>query len=81
MIAPSEPTDRDTLRLRNEFLSMPGLSVTVHQTARLLGVRLQHARDMLDVLERESFLVRDTDGLYRRPVIVAKRLENARRNL
>ena len=71
MIALSEPTDRDTLRLRSEFLSMPGLSVTVHQTARLVGVRLEHARDMLDLLERERFLVRDADGMYRRAVFVA----------
>ena len=60
------PIDRDALRLRNEFLEMPGLSVTVPQTARLFGVRLDHAADMLERLEREGFLMRDTDGAFRR---------------
>ena len=60
------PIDRDSLRLRNEFLEMPGLSVTVPQTARLFGVRLDHAIDMLERLEREGFLMRDPDGAFRR---------------
>ncbi|HZP49001.1 MAG TPA: hypothetical protein VFB07_10725 [Vicinamibacterales bacterium] len=60
------PIERDTLRLRNEFLELPGLSVTVPQIARLLGVRLQHAEDMLDQLAREGFLIVDAQGAYRR---------------
>jgi Mn-dependent DtxR family transcriptional regulator len=60
------PIDRDSLRLRNEFLEMPGLAVTVPQAARLFGVRLDHAAHMLDHLEREGFLTHDRDGAFRR---------------
>ena len=60
------PIDRDMLRLRNEFLEMPGLCVTVSQAARLSGVRTDHAADMLEALVREGFLFRDGDRTYRR---------------
>ena len=60
------PIDRDSLRLRNEFLELPGLSVTVPQAARLFGVRLERAALMLEQLEHEGFLHRDTHGTYRR---------------
>jgi len=66
MLTEAKPIERDTLRLRNEFLEMPGLAVTVPQTARLFGVRIDHAADMLDLLEREGFLMRDLHGSYRR---------------
>jgi len=61
------PIDRDTLRLRNEFLELPGLAVNVRQAARLFGVRLDHAASMLDQLVCEGFLMRDELGTYRRP--------------
>lgn len=61
------PIEQDMLRLRNEFIEMPGLTVTITQTARLFGVRLAHAADMLALLEREGFLTRDECGSYRRP--------------
>jgi DNA-binding IclR family transcriptional regulator len=66
MIALAEPTDLDTLRLRNEFLEMPGLSVTIPQAARLFGVRQDRAATMLGTLEHEGFLRHDKDGAYRR---------------
>jgi hypothetical protein len=66
MIALAEPTDLDTLRLRNEFLEMPGLSVTIPQAARLFGVRHDRAREMLGALEHEGFLIHDAHGAYRR---------------
>ena len=66
MVVFGYPTDLDALRLRNEFLSMPGLSLTVAQTARLLAIRLDHARGMLDELEHEGFLVCGASGEYRR---------------
>lgn len=67
VVTGAPPTDRDTLRLRHEFLEMPGLVVTVPQAARLFGVRLDHAADMLESLEHEGFLTRDARGSYRRP--------------
>ena len=66
MIAVSTPIDADTLRIRHEFLAMRGVRLTAPQTARLLGVSLNHAAEMLDVLEEEGFLIRTPDGQYRR---------------
>jgi hypothetical protein len=66
MIAVSAPIDADTLRIRHEFLAMPGMCLPVPQAARLLGVSLNHAAEMLDVLEEEGFLIRTPDGQYRR---------------
>ena len=60
------PIDRDALRLRNEFLELPGLAVSVPQAARLFGVRLERAERMLAQLEEEGFLRRDESGAYRR---------------
>jgi hypothetical protein len=62
------PVDADLLRLRNEFVAMPGLCLTVRQTARLLAVREPKARALLDALIAERFLVRNGGGLYRRVV-------------
>ena len=39
MIVAAPPTDLDSLRLRNEFLEMPELSISVSQVARMLGLR------------------------------------------
>ena len=36
----ARPVDGDLLRLRTEFLAMPGLCLTARQTARLLSVRV-----------------------------------------
>jgi hypothetical protein len=66
MIMLAEPTDLDALRLRNEFLALPGLKVTPAQTARLLGIRLDHAVAILSGLEHEQFLTHADDGSYRR---------------
>lgn len=66
MIVIGTPIERDMLRLRNEFLEMPGLAFTVPQAARLFGVRLDHAAEMLDALEHEGFLTRDEHGTYHR---------------
>ena len=62
MIAPAEPIDLDTLRLRSEFLDMPGLTITVAQAARLAGVRAARAAEILDLLADEGFLARDEQG-------------------
>lgn len=66
MIALSKPIDADTLRIRHEFLAMPGMRLAVPQAARLLGVSPAHAAEMLHVLEEEGFLVHAPDGQYRR---------------
>ena len=60
------PIERDALRLRSEFLEMPGLIITVPQAARLFGMRQDHAADILSLLEREGFLTHDGVGGYHR---------------
>ena len=62
----SAPVDADLLRLRNEFVAMPGLCLTVRQTARLLSVREPKARVLLDALVGEGLLFRAVSGLYTR---------------
>jgi hypothetical protein len=66
MFAVAAPIDADTLRMRHEFLAMPGMCLAVPQAARLLGISLSHAADMLDVMEQEGFLIHTADGQYRR---------------
>jgi Mn-dependent DtxR family transcriptional regulator len=45
---------------------MPGLTLTVSQTARLLDVRPWHAEELLAALESEGFLRRTRGGMFRR---------------
>ena len=66
MLTFADATDLDTLRLRGEFVAMPGLVINSAQVARLLGVRIQRATLILEALEREAFLVRMAGGSYRR---------------
>jgi hypothetical protein len=66
MIVAANPTDLDALRLRNEFLEMPGLSVSVPQVARMLGLRPEHAAAILETLASEKFLTQTPTGSYRR---------------
>jgi hypothetical protein len=66
MIASADPLDMDALRLRSEFLAMPGLIVNVPQVARMFGLRSEHAAAILETLASEMFLTRTASGAYRR---------------
>ena len=66
MISAAAPIEADILRLRHEFLSMPTLTLTVPQVARLLGVRIEYAADLLAALAAERLLTRIDSGAYRR---------------
>ena len=66
MIAYAPSIDADELRLRHEFLSIPGLILTVAQTARLLGVRPVTAEQLLMSLEADRFVRRVDCETYRR---------------
>ena len=66
MIAFAEAIDADALRIRHEFLEMPGLVLTVAQTARLYALSTAHAETVLDGLEDDGFLLSAGDGVYRR---------------
>jgi hypothetical protein len=57
--------DTDTARLRQEFLAMPALCLTVEQVARLLHVPLVGASQMLAALEDEGFLICTPSHRYR----------------
>lgn len=66
MIAIADAIDADVLRIRHEFLEMPGLVLTVAQTSRLHALSTAHAKALLDTLEAEGFLVSGPNGTYRR---------------
>jgi hypothetical protein len=66
MIALADAIDADVLRIRHEFLEMPGLVLTVPQTAHLYDVSAVHAKRLLSTLEAEGFLSGGVNGAYRR---------------
>jgi len=66
MITIADAIDADALRIRHEFLDMPGLALTVPQTAKLYALSNSHARSLLDSLVAEGFLAGDPGGRYRR---------------
>jgi len=53
-------------RIRGEYLEMPGLRLTSAQAKRLLGLDEQTCLQLLELLTRERFLYRQTDGTYTR---------------
>ena len=57
--------DTDSAMLREEFLAMPGLCVTVEQVARLLSVPIVAASQLLAALEQDGFLMRTPSHRYR----------------
>jgi hypothetical protein len=71
MIVAAAPTDLDSLRLRHEYLDMPGLSLSVTQVARMLGLRSEHAAAILETLVSEHFLTQTPTGSYHRAMTAA----------
>jgi DNA-binding IclR family transcriptional regulator len=72
LIANAPAIDADQLRLRHEFLSMPGLVLTVAQTARLLGIRRVTAEQLLVSLEADGFLRRAGVETYCRTELLVR---------
>ena len=66
MIAIADAIDADVLRIRHEFLEMPGLVLTIAQTARLYALSTAHANALLETLREEGFLRSGSNGGYRR---------------
>ena len=66
MIVAASPTDLDAPRLRHEFLEIPGLTISVPQVARMLGLRSEHAAAILETLASERFLTQTPTGSYQR---------------
>jgi hypothetical protein len=56
--------DRLLRSVRAEFVSMPGLLLSVRQAQRLFDVREDVCRRVLATLESEGLLCRDSSGRY-----------------
>jgi hypothetical protein len=52
--------------LWTEFLSFPGMCLSIEQVARLLDLRLDEATQAVSALEHEGLLFRSENGSYRR---------------
>ena len=72
MIAHTPSMDADQVRLRHEFLSMPGLVLTVAQSARVLGITRKTAEQLLRSLEADGYLTRIGVERYRRAELLAR---------
>jgi hypothetical protein len=64
----SEPTidsfEHLTRRVRNEYLEMPGLSLTVGQAQRMWQLRRTDCEDLLAALVDSGFLARTPAGAF-----------------
>lgn len=69
-MVPQNYSERAMRRLLGEYLAMPGLSLTVGQTQRLLALDVGSCQELLGVLARTSCLIRRSDGRYVRPPAV-----------
>jgi hypothetical protein len=65
-----KPSDRqlssDVARIRNEYLEMPGLVLTLPQAARLWGLSESRSALLLSMLVETGFLIGDKKTAYRR---------------
>ena len=66
MITIADAIDRDALRIRSEYLEMPGLALTATQTACRHSLSTAHAKALLEELVADGFLTSGRDGAYRR---------------
>lgn len=53
-----------TRRVRNEYLEMPGLSLTVGQAQRMWQLRRTDCEDLLEALVHSGFLARTAAGAF-----------------
>ncbi len=58
--------ERTRIRLRGEYLEMPGLRLTSAQLQRFCAVDAEQIQVVLEELVKEGFLVRRPDGAYTR---------------
>jgi len=65
--APSNrPMSTDVARIRNEYIEMPGLALTLPQAARLWGMSEHRSALLLSMLVETGFLINDKKRVYRR---------------
>jgi hypothetical protein len=62
--APSECMTALLVRVRGEYVEMPGLRLTIRQAARLFGMLPDVADAVLNELRRASVLALSSDGKY-----------------
>jgi hypothetical protein len=53
-------------RVRNEYLEMPGLSLTLRQAQRLWGLRQVDCEGLFATLVDAKFLIRTSEGTFLR---------------
>jgi len=58
--------DELIVRVRSEYLEMPGLKLTVTQASRLWGLDQSTCQTLLGTLMNSHFLTRTRDGHYSR---------------
>jgi hypothetical protein len=63
-ISEAERLDRLTRRVRNEYLEMPGLSLTVRQAERLWHLPQRECEQLLGVLVDAGFLARTAGNAF-----------------
>ena len=56
----------DVARIRNEYVEMPGLVLTLPQAARLWGLSESRSALLLSMLVETGFLICDKNTIYRR---------------
>ena len=56
----------DVARIRNEYLEMPGLELTLPQAARLWSLSVSRSALLLSMLVETGFLICDKKTIYRR---------------
>ncbi|MGE0706007.1 MAG: hypothetical protein AB7P22_18955 [Vicinamibacterales bacterium] len=62
----SEQGSNEIVRVRAEYVEMPGLSLTARQAARLWGFDARRSEHVLSMLVDSGFLRCDRQGRYRR---------------
>ena len=63
---PSRSQDQLVRRIQGEYLEMPGLRLTREQAQRLWALDNETCVTILDALVQNHFLVRGSDGRYKR---------------
>ncbi len=62
MTSPSPALDEVLLRVRAEFLEMPGLKLTLRQAERLWGLDSATCEALVESLTESKFLARTREG-------------------
>jgi hypothetical protein len=60
----AETFERLARRIRNEYLEMPGLSLTLGQAERMWQLRHRECEDLLGALVESGFLTRTSGGAF-----------------